>query len=402
VVTEEKIQEAKEVFQAHFGNQSLFNEAGWRHILQEHGGRLPIEIKAVPEGTLVPVSNVLVTVVNTDPAVPWLTNYVETLLVQLWYPTTVATQSYFMRQTILQYLEETGTPGDIDFKLHDFGYRGSTTVESAGIGGVAHLVNFKGTDTIESLVVAKRYYGEAMAGFSIPAAEHSTITSWGRNREVDAYENMLTQYPDGPVAVVSDSFNIFEACEKLWGGKLRQKVLARNGVLVIRPDSGDPLQVLPKVLGILGEKFGYTVNLKGYKVLSPKVRLIQGDGINYESVGEILEALKQAGWSADNIAFGSGGGLLQMLNRDTQKFAFKCCAIEIDGVWSDVMKDPVTDSGKRSKAGRLALVLDGKTYQTVKEDEIGVRADLLIPVFRNGKLLVDQKFADIRKRALVG
>ena len=399
VVTEEKIFEAKELFAAHFGDPTLFNEKGWRHILEKHDGRLPVLIKAVPEGMRVSTSQVLVTVVNTDPEVPWLTNYIETLLVQLWYPTTVATQSYFMRQEILRYLVETGTPAEIDFKLHDFGFRGSTSVESAGIGGAAHLVNFKGTDTIPALRVARTYYNEAMAGFSIPAAEHSTITSWGRSAEGLAYLNMLKQYPKGLVAVVSDSFNIFEACKALWGTALKDAVMERDGVLVIRPDSGDPIEVLPKVLEILGERFGHTTNTKGYKVLNPKVRLIQGDGIDYTSVPAILEALKTAGWSADNIAFGSGGGLLQKLNRDTQKFAFKCSAIEISGEWRDVMKDPITDPGKRSKAGKLALVNREGKYDTVREDGIGDE-NLLVPVFENGVLLRDDTFANVRENAL--
>ncbi len=398
VVTEEKIQEAKELFAAHFGNADLFNEAGWRHILEKHGGRLPLEIRAVPEGTKVPVSNALMTVVNTDPEVPWLTNYVETLLVQAWYPTTVATQSFFMKQTILRYLEETGTPADIGFKLHDFGYRGSTTDESAGIGGAAHLVNFLGTDTVAALLVARRYYGEAMAGFSIPASEHSTMTSWGKDKEVDAFRNMLERYPTGPVAAVSDSFNVFEACRTLWGTILRDKVLARDGFLVIRPDSGDPLVVLPEILDILGERFGFETNAKGYKVLNPKVRLIQGDGIDYKSVETILEALKRAVWSADNIAFGSGGGLLQKVDRDVQKFAFKCSAVEVNGVWRNVLKDPITDPGKRSKAGQLALVRENGIYATVAEEN-RKGDNLLVPVFRNGELLVDDAFAAIRARA---
>lgn len=400
VVTEEKIQEAKEMFQAHFGSTSFFNEAGWRHILEVHGGRLPIRIRAVKEGTRVPVSNVLVTVENTDPAVPWLTNYVETLLVQLWYPTTVATQSFYMKQTILQYLEETGTPELIDFKLHDFGFRGSTSTESAGIGGLAHLVNFRGTDTIEALVVGKRYYNEPMAGFSIPAAEHSTITSWGKDHEVDAFRNMLEQYPTGLVAVVSDSYDIFNACEELWGDALKADVLKRDGTLVIRPDSGDPTEVIPRMLDILGRKFGFEVNAKGYKVLNPKIRIIQGDGINHLTVGVILEAMKKTMWSADNIAFGSGGGLLQQLDRDTQKFAFKCCAIEIDGTWRDVMKDPVTDHGKKSKAGRLALVTKDGQFKTVRVDGNHL-GDLLVTVFEDGILIVDDRLSDIRERACI-
>jgi nicotinamide phosphoribosyltransferase len=398
VVTEENIAEAKAICDAHFGNASLFNEAGWRRILQTHGGRLPLEIRAIPEGTRVPVSNALITVVNTDPEVAWLTNYVETLLVQAWYPTTVATQSYYMKRTILSCLEETGTPADIDFKLHDFGYRGSTSVESAGIGGAAHLVNFKGTDTLEALRVTRAYYGEPMAGFSIPAAEHSTITSWGKDHEVDAYANMLAKYPKGLVAVVSDSYNIFRACENIWGEALRAKVMHRDGVLVIRPDSGDPVEVLPKVLEILGRQFGATKNAKGYAVLDRHVRLIQGDGIDYQSIGGILEALKRAGWSADNIAFGSGGGLLQKIDRDTQKFAFKCSAVNINGTWHDVMKDPITDTGKRSKAGRLALVQSNGKYKTTA-DNGAQSSNLLKPVFRNGELLIDDKLSDIRLRA---
>ncbi len=398
VVTEEKIAEAKELCAMHFGTDELFNEAGWRHILNVHGGKLPVEIHAVPEGSKIPTGNVLVTVCNTDPEVPWLTNYIETLLVQLWYPTTVATQSFFMKETILRYLEETGTPEDVNFKLHDFGYRGSTSVESAGIGGAAHLVNFMGTDTMEALVVARRYYAEKMAGFSIPAAEHSTITSWGKSKESVAYKNMLTKYPTGLVAVVSDSYDIYNACENLWGAELRDLVEKREGVLIIRPDSGEPTVVLPRILEILGRQFGYSVNRKGYKVLNPKVRLIQGDGIDWQSVGVILESLKLAGWSSDNIAFGSGGGLLQKVDRDTQKFAFKCCAIEIAGVWSDVMKDPVTDHGKRSKAGRLALVKHEDKFKTVRLEEAHGE-NLLVKVFENGELLVGYNFADIRERA---
>jgi len=247
-------------------------------------------------------------------------------------------------------------------------------------------------------VLLAEYYNAPMAGFSIPAAEHSTITSWGREREVDAYENMLTAYPEGLVAVVSDSYNVFEACDKLWGVTLRDKVLARNGVLIVRPDSGYPPEVVVKVLDILGKRFGFRTNAKGYKVLDDHVRVIQGDGIDYAMVGLVLEAMKEARWSADNIAFGSGGGLLQKVNRDTQKCAIKCSAICIDGLWRDVMKDPVTDPGKRSKAGRLALVQDEDGFRTVPRNEAGNR-NLLVPVFENGGVLVEYTLDEIRERA---
>lgn len=398
-VTEEAIQEAKRYFARHFGDETLFNEAGWRHILRKHKGKLPLRIKAVAEGTSVSVGNVMVTVENTDPEVPWLTNYAETILSEVWYPSSVATLSRAMKKVILGYLLRTGDPSLIAFKLHDFGYRGSTSDESAGIGGAAHLVNFMGTDTLAAIDVAADYYSEEMAGFSIPAAEHSTITSWGRSGERKAYENMLTQFPKGLVAVVSDSYDIFAACTKIWGEELKDKVLARDGVLVVRPDSGHPPTVVVSVLDTLGEAFGTTVNAKGYKVLDPHVRVIQGDGIDLPMLGEVLAAMEVAGWSADNVAFGSGGGLLQKVNRDTHKFAFKCSAILRDGVgWLDVMKDPVTDPGKRSKAGRLALIRDGEGFRTVRDVEAGEH-NLLRTVFENGELVIDQSFADIRLRA---
>ena len=405
VITAANVDEAAEDFELHFSNDALYNRDDWKRILEVHGGRLPVRIRAVLEGTTVPTKNVLMTIENTDPELPWVTNYVETLLSMVWYPTTVTTQSREMRKLILASLERTGDPSLIDFKLHDFGFRGSTSVESAGIGGAAHLVNFKGTDTPQALRVARKYYGERMAGFSIPAAEHSTITSWGRDREVDAYRNMLTQFPNGLVAVVSDSYDIYEACRELWGKQLRNEVLGRNGTIVVRPDSGHPPDVVVRVLNTLGGAFGYTTNMKGYRVLNPHIRGVQGDGIKYFTLGPLLQAVEEACWSADNFAYGSGGGLLQDVNRDTQKFAIKCSAIEDkDGVWHDVLKDPITDPGKRSKAGRLALVREGGEYRTVREEEAAAQGleNLLVPVFKDGELLVDQTFADIRERALLG
>jgi len=396
-VTESDIEEAKTLFAAHFGTDSIFNEEGWRIIVRKHGGRLPIRIKAVPEGMVVPTGNVLMTVENTDRRVPWITNYLETILSQVWYPTTVATQSRAMRNIIASALEETGDPSLVHFKLHDFGYRGSTSDESAGIGGAAHLVNFMGSDTLAGILVARDTYGEPMAGFSIPAAEHSTITSWGKENEAAAYENILRQFPDGLVAVVSDSYDIYRAVTELWGKELRKQVLERNGTLVVRPDSGKPQEVVVKVLEALGRAFGAEKNRKGYLVLNPKVRVIQGDGIDLGSLESILFSMKMAGWSADNVAFGSGGGLLQKVDRDTSKFAFKCSAVEVDGIWRDVMKDPVTDPGKRSKAGRMKLIRRDGTFATVREDAEG--EDLLETVFEDGNIVRKQSFADIRNRA---
>jgi nicotinamide phosphoribosyltransferase len=405
VVTRDKIDEAEDYVARHLGDKALFNRAGWECIHDNHDGVLPLRINCVPEGTVVPCHNVLMTVENTDPACFWLTNCLETLLVQIWYPSTVATQSREMKALIRKYLERTGDPDGIDFMLHDFGYRGVSSQETAGIGSMAHLVNFKGSDTVAGIIMARDYYRHPTAGFSIPAAEHSTITSWGQAHEEDAMRNMLEQYPTGLVAVVSDSFNIFDACANIWGGTLRDKVLGRDGTLVIRPDSGDPPDILasgtPNVMSILAEKFGYTTNVKGYKVLNKHVRVIQGDQIDFEMLDRILYAMQSAGFSADNIAFGSGGGLLQKLNRDTLKFAFKCSSVTVNGQEREVYKNPITDKGKVSKSGRLKLVREtgahSDTYVTRKAHEPG--EDELMEVFRDGELLKQWDFDDIRERA---
>ncbi|XP_060577415.1 LOW QUALITY PROTEIN: nicotinamide phosphoribosyltransferase-like [Ruditapes philippinarum] len=401
VVTEEKIQEAKELYHKHF-MKDHFNVDGWRYILETYDGHLPIRIKSVPEGMVVPYKNVLFTVENTDPKCHWLTNYFETLLVQVWYPMTVATNSRYQKEIIAKYLDETAeTLEKLPFMLHDFGFRGSSSVESAGIGGCSHLVNFMGTDTIAGITTARRYYGCDIAGFSIPAAEHSTITTWGKDGEVEAFRNMLTRFPDGLVACVSDSYNIWDACEKVWGGKLKSLVEQRkNGSLVVRPDSGDPPTVVVQVLDILAKCFGKSLNKKGYYLLPPYIRVIQGDGISYETLGAILENMKINKWSAENLAFGSGGALLQRLDRDTQKCAFKCSYAVCNGKEVNVYKAPITDPGKKSKKGRLTLekTKDGN-FVTVEEGAGDVKKDILETVFENGKLLKDFSFDEVRANA---
>ncbi|CAL4067443.1 unnamed protein product [Meganyctiphanes norvegica] len=287
--------------------------------------------------------------------------------------------------------------------MHDFGYRGASSVESAAIGGAAHLVNFKGTDTIAALSCLRKVYQCSMAGFSIPASEHSTMTSWGREGEVDACRNMLQQFPQGMViACVSDSYDIWKCCSEIWGKELREAVIEKGtsgGTLVVRPDSGDPPTVVVKCLEILGAAFGTSTNSKGYKVLPPYIRLIQGDGISYKSLGAIMEHMKLNNWSIENVGFGSGGSLLQKLDRDTQKCAYKCSYAVINDKGVDVYKQPVTDSGKNSKKGRLTLEIIDGNYTTIENGKGDPEKDLLIPVFEDGHLLKDFDFEDIRKRA---
>ena len=403
-LTKAQITEAEEICAAH---GVPFNRPGWDAILTRHGGFLPVEIKALPEGMIVPTGIPLVQVENTDPEMPWLTTFIETALLRaIWYPTTVATLSWKCKAIIRAGLELTSDDpkGQLPFKLHDFGARGVSSGESAGLGGLAHLVNFMGTDTMEALLAARRYYGAtAMPGFSIPAAEHSTMTSWGRDREEAAYANMLDAF-DGKgriVAVVSDSYDLDRAVSDIWGTNLKSRVLKRDGVLVVRPDSGDPVETPVRTVKTLWEKFGGTVNSKGFRVLDPHVRVIQGDGMNIASIARLVARMGDEGFAIDNIAFGMGGGLLQQVNRDTLRFAMKANAMRDDrGVWRDVSKSPATDPSKGSKAGRQAVVAKDGTLVTKRLDSLAAgEADLLVPVWRDGTLLLRHGFEEVRARS---
>jgi nicotinamide phosphoribosyltransferase len=400
-ITLEMIDEAEELFAMHFGTKSVFNRAGWEYIVKTHGGLLPLRIKAAPEGLVIPLRNVLATFENTDSNCWWVTNYMETLLLKIWYTITVATLSRAIKQTISDALIKSGDIQGLPFKLHDFGYRGVSSEESAMLGGMAHLVNFMGTDTLIALLGARKYYNEKIAGFSIPATEHSIMSLLGEGGELRQMERFIELFGKGPfpaIACVSDTYNIFNACNINWGSILKSQVeQLHDKVLVVRPDSGDPPTIVRQVVEILADKFGYTTNEKGYKVLN-HVRVIQGDGINHDTIKRILDELLARKWSADNIAFGMGGALLQQVNRDTQKFAIKASSVVIDGRQTDVFKAPVTDNGKRSKAGRLKLMYnDEGILGTFSANVPGT--DVLEVVFENGKLVKEYTFVEIRQRA---
>jgi len=396
-VTAKMVLQARDIMQVH---GEPFNYEGWMYIVNIHGGVLPVEIKSVDEGSVMYLKNILVSIVNTDPKCFWLTSFLETALLRaIWYPTTVASNSYHSKEIILRALERTGDPSLIDFKLHDFGARGVSSLESAGLGGMAHLINFMGTDTVSGIMAAMEYYDASVCGFSIPAMEHSTVTSWGRENEVASYRNMLKLYgkPGALLACVSDSYDIFEACKK-WGTELKQEVIDSGAVVVIRPDSGDPTSVVNQCLKILDKYFGHTVNAKGFRVLN-NVRVIQGDGIDHVSINSILTVMEMNGYSADNVAFGQGGALLQQINRDTLEFAMKCSAAMIKGKWVDVYKDPITSSMKKSKRGRLMLVEEDGKFVT-KPLEYGQHIhDLLKTRYVDGRICNITNFDQVRARA---
>jgi len=398
-ITREMIDQAEQVMRLH---GEPFNRSGWEYILNVHGGVLPVEIKSVDEGSVMYLKNVLVSIVNTDPKCFWLTSFLETALLRaIWYPTTVASNSYHSKEIIMEFLEKNGDPSLIDFKLHDFGARGVSSLESAALGGAAHLINFMGTDTVSGVMAAMEYYDAEVSGFSIPAMEHSTVTSWGREHEVDSYRNMLKHYAkEGKIlACVSDSYDIYEAC-KLWGTELKQEVIDSKAVVVIRPDSGDPVQVVSDCLAILDKYFGHTINAKGFRVLN-NVRVIQGDGIDHSMIRAILTIMHLKGYSADNIAFGQGGALLQIVNRDDLEFAMKCSAAMINGKWVDVYKDPVTSSMKKSKKGRLMLTLDEDTgkYVTGPLEYRSGRDDLLKSRYMDGRMYNETTFVQVREKS---
>lgn len=357
-ITKEDIDEADALSKSH---GIPFNSQGWQDLLNYRSGYFPLEIHAVPEGSINKPGDVLMTITNTDSRFFWLTNWIETLLMKVWYPTTVATKSYAVRQMLLKFWEETSDDiTGMEFAYHNFGDRGSSSVESAMIGGMAHLTQFSGSDNFNAVQGCKDYYGQSY-GFSIPASEHSTITSWGKDGEFKFIDNYLETYKSSPViACVLDSYNIYDAVNYVTSGNIKDKIESdAYPIFVIRPDSGNPLEVVNRIIHIMknnGVKF--TINSKGYKVFD-KYRIIWGDGVTPNTIKEILGTFCYdfvldnilPNFSASNFAFGSGGDLMQNVNRDTCKFAIKCSAVRINGEWRDVFKNPITDSSKKSQRG---------------------------------------------------
>jgi nicotinamide phosphoribosyltransferase len=422
-ITQEDLEEAYEYLGTKygvFGREDVFDKSKFQYIIDTYGGRLPVSIKAVPEGSVVGTKNVLLTIENTDPECYWLTNFLETIMLQVWYPITVATLSHEVKKIVYEYFEKTSSlPNEVvdfmvDYVLNDFGFRGVSSVQSARIGGAAHLVSFRGSDnTVASQTICDIYNTDTVFGLSVPATEHSIMTMKGEAGEVEMMKRTLLKYPTGIVACVSDSYNILRACSQYWGTELRDLVLSRpaepGNQLVIRPDSGHVVQTLKAVFEILFDKFGYTTNDKGFKVLPPQVRVLQGDGVNIGSIAEVYEVLYNLGISAENIVFGMGGKLLQAeIDRDKQNFATKACHAIVDGVERNIVKSPTeldadgnyTPSMKKSKQGMMKLVKTNDGYVTITSKEAAYESaiDELVEVFRNGNILVEYDFEQIRDR----
>ena len=383
-------------------------------------GYIPLKIKAVPEGTVCSLKNVLMTVTNTHPDFAWLVNYTETLLMKLWLPITVASNSYRFRRMFNGFADRTvGNRDHVPFQLHDFGYRGCGSEESASIAGAAHLLSFLGTDTTAAVCFLRNYYDAANCerpiGLSVPASEHSVMCAWDdQNEDVAAIENMLNVYPEGIVSIVSDTYNLWTTITEYYCNRFKDIIMSRDGKVVVRPDSGDPPNIIcgdpagdtleeqMGVIRLLDRGFGSQMNEFGFRELDPHIGAIYGDAIFYERAQQILSRLAGMNYASNNIVFGSGGLLLNQWSRDTLKMAIKAAYCEVGGTPRPIEKQPVTDLGKKSKKGLLRLEREetelGVSYRThdnctPEEEEGGV----LEPVFIDGKLVRFQNLDNVRE-----
>ncbi|MGB1885137.1 MAG: nicotinate phosphoribosyltransferase [Gammaproteobacteria bacterium] len=398
-ITLEDIDEAEHIER----EQSMhFNRELWMGVLNDYGGYLPVEIEAVPEGTVLPARNVLVQLINTDPKYWWVTSFFETALLRaVWYPTTIGSISWLAKQVIRDTLEETSdNPQVLRHMLHDYGARGVSSMESAGLGGMAHLVNFSQSDTVPGILAAKRYYNAGHVSNSGTNSEHAGFCAWGRDNETAALRHMIETYRDtGVVILLTDTYDHENCVKNIIGGELKQDVENFPGLVGVRPDSGDIVQVTSDTTEWLMDAFGFETNSKGYKVLPPFVRVLQGDGVTFTSLPQVFIEMERRGLSAENALFGMGGGLLQHHNRDTMNFGQKANAVCVNGEWRDIYKAPTGSSMKVSKRGRLALKYENGEFETVPRDSISAEENQLIPVFRNGQLLKKWDFTELIERS---
>lgn len=408
-ITRANVATAKAFAEAH---GDPFAEDDWLYIVEKYNGAIPLTIRAVPEGTPVRSGNAMVSIICFDERVFWLAAYFETLIQRgIWYPTTIASMDYIIKRELKHLYEITGADmGLLPFALHDFGARGVTCGEQAEIGGAAHLVNFMGSDNVEGTVTANFYYKEAMASFSVPATEHSVECSFGGGSEQEIeYLRHVLKYlakPGGIVSIVIDGYDVYRCAEALCT-VLRDEIIACQAKVVFRPDSGDMMEVVPRILRMQEMAFGVTITSKGYKKIN-HVGIIQGDGVDHLSIGSLLgKIINVLGYSADCVIFGSGGALLQKVNRDTFKFAQKASSIlrEVQGVltWVGIAKDPVTDQGKKSKEGVLTLVKSKMTNEvlTMRIDEGPLDEeweDMMVLVYENGCLYNETVLSEVRAR----
>lgn len=398
------------------------NKIGSEHIRKLHRkGYLPLHFRTFKEGTLVPMKVPMLTVENTDPEFAWLTNYIETSLSRIWFSATNATKTVLMREKLEGWAKKTdGNTDFVDWQWHDFSARSHQSAESCAISASAALLSFKGTDSLEAFEWIDYFYSgdNGFIGGAVPASEHSTMVARGKEGETETYRYLLEKFPTGILSLVSDTWDFFGVITKILP-ELHDLIMSRDGKLVIRPDSGNPEDIVlgtSRVFGegttpeekglaeLLWEQFGGTVT-NGFKHLDSHIGIIYGDSISPARADRILDGLKQQGFSSDNIVFGAGGYFaIGDTTRDTFNFAIKATMLTIDGAERNVQKDPVTSNGSKTSAkGRLAVFKDenNEFYLVDEATPEQEAASELKPVWKDGKFIgAKQSFADVRKTLL--
>ncbi|MBZ6010641.1 nicotinate phosphoribosyltransferase [Leuconostoc gelidum] len=387
-ITDAMIDEAEQVSKMTFNTSAYFNRVVWEKVRDL--GYFPVKIKALPEGLEVPAGNALFTIESTADWFATSLNALEVVLMHVWYPTTIATNSLYIKKRLLPLFEKSGTIAGISLAVNDFGLRGATSLEAGKRGGSAHLLHFQGSDNMAASQYFNDVYGVSGRALSVWATEHSVATAYGVGQgEFDYVNAQLDRAPDSAIlSIVIDSYDALNFIKNVIGSQeIKDRIIKRAGRIVLRPDSGDPETIDLQVLSLLGNIFGTTINDKGYKVLQHNVGVIQGDGMKADTIVSLYEAIMQAGWSVDNLVVGSGGGLLQEgFTRDTERFAIKAAYAEnAVGDKINIQKKPKTDAAKTSKAGLLKVILRDKDIVTVSQNDPG--HDLLQTVYENGKIL---------------
>lgn len=436
-ITPEKVNEARWLATKHFGSDVIFDHELWMYICEKYDGRLPIKIYAVKEGTILKTKNAIFKTVPLEEKFADLASYIESILMRVWYPFTISSNSGMAADFTRYYANKSASNGyDWRFLLHDFGSRGVTTREQAQYGGAMHLLHFLGSDNFDGIRFLMKHYDnenwqkrfttdfELKRGFSVPATEHLVMTIEGREKEEDVYRRLLKMFTETPalknviLSMVSDTYDIFNVIDFLYTKEdLRNMIMSRDANTVLRPDSGDAFEVISKMLEMLSERFGYTYNEKGYKVLNHRIRILQGDGINLQTFIQLIQYFVDGEkWSIENFVFGSGGGLLMKFDRDTTKFAIKASwALFNDGREVNVYKDPITSykdmnrenggDSKKSKEGKLwTFRIDGEdvTYNEDKMKELGLTIEdsLFVEVFNCGNVLVDYTIEEVTDKLI--
>ncbi|AXQ68750.1 nicotinamide phosphoribosyl transferase [Caulobacter phage CcrPW] len=379
-----------------------FNREGWEIILNEYGGKLPVLIKAVPEGLVVPVKNALFSIENLDPRLPWLTSYLETLILRdLWTACTIATRIFEMTGRInTNWIKHSDNPMS-PFALLDFSSRGVMGDDHSILGGIAHLFHFQGSDNVLAVREANYYYFHPMSAFSVMASEHSISCSFGRDNDDDYIANSIAATDPGAIlSLVGDTWNIFEFVKKAVNNH-QDEIINKGISFVARPDSGDLEDVLPRVIQILADGLGTDRNSKGREVIRYGAKVLQGDGMNERTHMLPFEIADSLGIAPDSIITAAGGGLMTAdLDRDTNRWAMKASEMVINGERVDIYKDPITDPGKQSKRGRFALLRDeeGEFHTANRVNDAEDIADLLEPRYNGVEVINAHTLNQIRER----